>query len=83
MSDPGEQVIEAAIAAGHRVTSVPGPSAAVAAVVVAGLGTARWRFEGFLPRRGSERAERLGEIAAATYPSVIYEAPRRVGRHAC
>lgn len=79
VSDPGEQVIEAAIAAGHRVTSVPGPSAAVAALVVAGLGTARWRFEGFLPRRGAERAGRLGEIAAASHPSVIYESPQRVG----
>jgi len=78
LSDPGEWVISAAIAAGYKVTTVPGPSAAVSAVVVAGLGTARWRFEGFLPRRGSARAQRLGEIAQATHPSVIYEAPQRV-----
>jgi 16S rRNA (cytidine1402-2'-O)-methyltransferase len=78
ISDPGELVIAAAIAGGHRVTTVPGPSAAVSALVVAGLGTARWRFEGFLPRRGSERAKRLGEIAAAPHPSVIYESPQRV-----
>ena len=63
VSDPGERLISAAIAAGHKVTTVPGPSAAVSALVVAGLGTTRWRFEGFLPRRGSERARRLGEIA--------------------
>lgn len=78
LSDPGELVIVAAIAAGHKVTTVPGPSAAVSALVVAGLGTARWRFEGFLPRRGSERARRLAEIAAAPHPSVIYESPQRV-----
>jgi 16S rRNA (cytidine1402-2'-O)-methyltransferase len=78
LSDPGELVIVAAIAAGHNVTTVPGPSAAVSALVVAGLGTARWRFEGFLPRRGSERARRLAEIAAAPHPSVIYESPQRV-----
>lgn len=79
ISDPGELLISAAIEAGHKVTTVPGPSAAVSALVVAGLGTARWRFEGFLPRRGPQRAGRLAEIAAALHPSVIYEAPSRVG----
>jgi len=78
ISDPGERLIAAVIAAGHRVTNVPGPSAAVTALVVAGLGTARWRFEGFLPRRGAQRAERLAEIAAACHPSVIYESPQRI-----
>lgn len=78
VSDPGERVIFAAIAAGYKVTTVPGPSAAVSALVVAGLGTARWRFEGFLPRRGADRARRLGEIAVAPHPSVIYESPQRI-----
>lgn len=78
LSDPGELVVRAAIAAGHRVTAVPGPSAALSALVVAGLGTRRWRFEGFLPRRGRDRTERLREIASAPCPSVIYEAPGRV-----
>jgi 16S rRNA (cytidine1402-2'-O)-methyltransferase len=78
VSDPGERVISAAIAAGYKVTTVPGPSAAVSALVVAGLGTARWRFEGFLPRRGADRARRLGEIAVAPHPSVIYESPQRI-----
>jgi 16S rRNA (cytidine1402-2'-O)-methyltransferase len=78
ISDPGETLISAVIASGHKVTAVPGPSAALSALVVAGLGTARWRFEGFLPRRGSERAARLGEISAAPHPSVIYESPQRV-----
>ena len=79
VSDPGARLISAAIAAGHKVTTVPGPSAAVSALVVAGLGTTRWRFEGFLPRRGSERARRLSEIALAEHPSVIYESPQRIG----
>ncbi|MGA2530540.1 MAG: 16S rRNA (cytidine(1402)-2'-O)-methyltransferase [Acidimicrobiales bacterium] len=78
VSDPGEVLISAAIAAGHKVTTVPGASAVLSAIVVAGLGTARWRFEGFLPRRGPHRAARLTEIAAARHPSVIYEAPGRV-----
>jgi 16S rRNA (cytidine1402-2'-O)-methyltransferase len=78
ISDPGELLISAAIAGGHKVTAVPGASAALSAVVVAGLGTARWRFEGFLPRRGPQRAARLGDIAAAPHPSVLYEAPKRV-----
>jgi 16S rRNA (cytidine1402-2'-O)-methyltransferase len=79
VSDPGEVLISAAIAAGHKVTTVPGASAVLSAIVVAGLGTSRWRFEGFLPRRGPQRAARLSEIASAPHPSVIYEAPTRVG----
>ena len=47
--------------------------------MLAGLGSTRWRFEGFLPRRGPLRAARLKEIAEARHPSVIYEAPQRVG----
>jgi 16S rRNA (cytidine1402-2'-O)-methyltransferase len=78
VSDPGELLICAAIQAGHKITTVPGPSAAVSAIVLAGLGTARWRFEGFLPRRGSHRAARLADIAEARHPSVLYEAPSRV-----
>jgi 16S rRNA (cytidine1402-2'-O)-methyltransferase len=78
VSDPGERVVRAAIDAGYRVTAVPGPSAAVTAVVVTGMGAGRWHFEGFLPRRGTERAQRLAEIASAPCPSVVYEAPQRV-----
>jgi 16S rRNA (cytidine1402-2'-O)-methyltransferase len=78
ISDPGELLISAAIEAGHKVTTVPGASAGLSALVVAGLGTARFRFEGFLPRRGPQRAGRLDEIAEARHPSVIYEAPKRV-----
>ena len=78
ISDPGERLVEAAVAAGCRVTTVPGPSAVLAAVVVAGFGARRFAYEGFLPRRGAERRDRIGEIAASRCPCVIFEAPSRV-----
>ncbi|HUZ20609.1 MAG TPA: 16S rRNA (cytidine(1402)-2'-O)-methyltransferase [Acidimicrobiales bacterium] len=78
VSDPGERLVAAAIAAGVEVTAVPGPSAVLAAVVLSGLGTSRWRYEGFLPRKGAERRARLVEIAASPEPVVCYESPRRL-----
>ncbi|MGO9559657.1 MAG: 16S rRNA (cytidine(1402)-2'-O)-methyltransferase [Acidimicrobiales bacterium] len=78
ISDPGRRVVAAVHAAGGRVSPIPGPSACVAAMAVSGLGDGRWRFEGFLPRKGRERRARLAEVVAATVPSVIYEAPSRV-----
>lgn len=78
VSDPGERLVRGAIEAGHRVTAVPGPSAVLAALVVSGLDTSRWCFEGFLPRRGAERSARLAALAAADCPSVVYESPQRL-----
>ena len=52
VSDPGERLVAAAVAAGHEVTTVPGPVAAIAALVASGLPTGRFVFEGFLARRG-------------------------------
>jgi 16S rRNA (cytidine1402-2'-O)-methyltransferase len=78
VSDPGERLVAAAIAHGIEVTTVPGPSAAVAALVVSGLPTSRWAFEGFLARKGPERAEQLQRIAQSPVTSVVYEAPGRV-----
>jgi 16S rRNA (cytidine1402-2'-O)-methyltransferase len=80
VADPGERLVRAAIDAGHAVEVVPGPSAAVTAVVVSGLPTARWTFEGFLPRKGSGRAARLAEVAAERRTAVLYEAPHRLAR---
>jgi 16S rRNA (cytidine1402-2'-O)-methyltransferase len=80
VSDPGERLVRAAANAGHRVEVVPGPSAAVAALVVSGLPTGRWCFEGFLPRRGSGRGERLAALATERRTMVLYEAPHRVVR---
>jgi 16S rRNA (cytidine1402-2'-O)-methyltransferase len=78
ISDPGERLVRAAAEAGHQVSVVPGPSAAVAALVVSGLPTGRWVFEGFLPRKGSERAARLASLAAEARTIVLYEAPHRL-----
>lgn len=78
ISDPGERLVAAAVTAGHDVTVVPGPSAAVAALVVSGLPTERFVFEGFLPRRGRAREQRLAELAAERRTAVLFEAPHRV-----
>ena len=78
ISDPGGRLVGAVIGAGHRVTVVPGPSAGLAALVVSGLDVDRFRFEGFLPRKGAARRSRLGEIAASPCPTVVFEAPNRV-----
>jgi 16S rRNA (cytidine1402-2'-O)-methyltransferase len=78
ISDPGERLVAAAAAAGHEVQVVPGPSAALAALVVSALPTARFCFEGFLPRRGKVRAQRLAELAHERRTTVLFEAPHRV-----
>lgn len=78
ISDPGERLVAAAVAAGVPVETVPGPSAVIAALVVSGLPTARFCFEGFLPRKGRERGERLAALAAENRTSVLYEAPHRI-----
>jgi 16S rRNA (cytidine1402-2'-O)-methyltransferase len=80
ISDPGERLVRAAVAAGHPVEVVPGPSAAVAGLVASGLATGRFAFEGFLPRKGSGRAGRLAAIATEPRTVVLYEAPHRLGR---
>ena len=78
VSDPGGRLVAAAVEAGCAVTVVPGPSAGVAALAVSGLSPVRWAFEGFLPRAGRARAERLAEIARERRTVVIYESPHRL-----
>jgi 16S rRNA (cytidine1402-2'-O)-methyltransferase len=80
ISDPGERLVAAAVAAGHVVEVVPGPSASIAALVVSGLPAGRFVFEGFLPRKGSGRSERLVAVAAERRTAVLYEAPHRLAR---
>jgi 16S rRNA (cytidine1402-2'-O)-methyltransferase len=80
ISDPGERLVALAAGEGIPVEVVPGPAAFLAALVGSGLPTGRFCFEGFLPRRGRERSERLREIAAGTRTTVLYEAPHRVVR---
>jgi 16S rRNA (cytidine1402-2'-O)-methyltransferase len=78
VSDPGERLVAAAVERGIDVAVVPGPSAALAGLVVSGLPTHRFVFEGFLPRKGSARRERLDAACAERRTVVLYEAPHRV-----
>jgi 16S rRNA (cytidine1402-2'-O)-methyltransferase len=80
ISDPGERLVRATVVAGHVVEVVPGPSAAVTALVASGLPAGRYAFEGFLPRKGSGRTARLTEIATERRSTVLYEAPHRLAR---
>jgi 16S rRNA (cytidine1402-2'-O)-methyltransferase len=78
IADPGERLVRACLDADLRVEMVPGPSAALAALVLSGLPTSRFRFEGFLPRKGAGRAERIADLADADSTVVLYESPHRV-----
>jgi 16S rRNA (cytidine1402-2'-O)-methyltransferase len=80
ISDPGERLVRAAAAEGFEVRVVPGPSAALAGLVVSGLPAGRFVFEGFLPRRGAARDERLAALAGERRTMVLYEAPHRLRR---
>jgi len=78
ISDPGSRLVAAAAAGGFDVSVIPGPSAVVAALVVSGLATDRFVFEGFLPRKGADRRARLEAIAGEPRTVVLYEAPHRL-----
>lgn len=78
VSDPGFHLVREARARGLRVSPVPGPSAAIAALSVAGLPVDRFVFEGFLPARSTARQGRLSELRGETRTLVFYEAPHRV-----
>jgi len=77
VSDPGEELVAAWAARGGLVVPIPGPSAALAALVASGLPCARFAFEGFLPRRGKERRDRLAAIAQDERTTILFEAPGR------
>jgi 16S rRNA (cytidine1402-2'-O)-methyltransferase len=80
ISDPGERVVKAAIAAGFRVESVPGASALVAALTASGLPTDEFHFIGFLPHKSGQRRNRLESLKAVAGTLVFYESPYRVER---
>ena len=77
VSDPGEELVAAWVARSGRVVPIPGASAVLAALVLSGLRASRWAFEGFLPRRGRERKDRMAQICADERTSVLFEAPGR------
>ncbi|MFZ4516476.1 MAG: 16S rRNA (cytidine(1402)-2'-O)-methyltransferase [Acidimicrobiia bacterium] len=78
VSDPGERLVAACVAAEIPVEVVPGASAVIAGLVLSGFSTDRFVFEGFLPRRGTERAQRLHALAVETRTVVCFEAPHRM-----
>ena len=78
ISDPGERIVKAAIAAGLRVESVPGPSAVIAALTASGLGTNEWHFAGFLPHKSGQRRKELERLTQLPGTLVLYESPYRV-----
>ena len=78
ISDPGFELVRACRREGLSVVPIPGPSALIAALSVSGLPTARFRFEGFLPRKGEARRERLAALARESATLVFYESAHRV-----
>lgn len=80
VADPGVVAVRAAESVGATVTIVPGPSAVTAALAVAGLGADRFVFEGFLPRKGTDRQLRLVALAAETRTAVFFTTGERIQR---
>ncbi|MFB9992424.1 16S rRNA (cytidine(1402)-2'-O)-methyltransferase [Deinococcus oregonensis] len=78
ISDPGAELVQAAIAADVPIEVLPGATAFVPALVLSGLDNARFTFEGFLPRSGKDRKARLSAVAARAETSIIYESPHRL-----
>jgi 16S rRNA (cytidine1402-2'-O)-methyltransferase len=78
VSDPGRALVQAAVAAGVAVTSLPGASAVTTAVALSGLVAGPFLFLGFLPRQGSGRKELLRRIEHETLPVILFEAPHRI-----
>ncbi len=80
VSDPGERLVAAALDANCAVDVMPGPTALSSALVLSGMSSRRFVFEGFLPRKGSERATALLDIAQSPRTVVLYESPHRVAK---
>ncbi len=78
ISDPGERVVKAALAAGFRVEPVPGACALVAALTASGLATDEFHFIGFLPHKSGQRRKKLEELKSVAGTLVLYESPYRV-----
>jgi 16S rRNA (cytidine1402-2'-O)-methyltransferase len=79
ISDPGYKLVRDTRAAGHAVTTIPGPCAAIAALTLAGLPTDRFFFLGFLPPKEKARADAIAEVAAVRATLILYESGPRLG----
>ena len=78
LNDPGFELVGAALAAGHAVIPVPGPSAAIAALVVSGLATDSFLYLGYLPHKAGDRRKRLEEVAHEPHTLIFLESPHRI-----
>jgi 16S rRNA (cytidine1402-2'-O)-methyltransferase len=78
INDPGYELVQAALAAGHTVSPIPGPSAPLAALAASGLPTDSFLYLGYLPRKSSERRTLLGQVAALPYTLIFLETPHRL-----
>ncbi|HET92222.1 MAG TPA: 16S rRNA (cytidine(1402)-2'-O)-methyltransferase [Chloroflexi bacterium] len=78
LSDPGYELIRAAIERGFHVTAIPGPSAPVTALVLSGLPSDSFLYLGFLPRRQQERRKLLSQVARHPYTLILFEVPHRL-----
>ncbi len=78
VSDPGEKLVAAAIAAGHTIVPLPGASAVIASLVASGLATTPFTFLGFLPRKAGERDRLLASFGLRAETIILFESPRRV-----
>jgi 16S rRNA (cytidine1402-2'-O)-methyltransferase len=78
ISDPGERVVKAALRAGLRVESVPGPCALVPALTASGLSTEEFHFVGFLPHKSGQRRKRLASLSSTSGTLILYESPYRI-----
>ena len=78
VSDPGEDIVRLAAAAGIRTVVIPGPSAAISALCISGLSTSRFAFEGFLSTNKKNRREHLQSLVNDTHTLIFYEAPHKL-----
>lgn len=78
ISDPGEDLVKLCIENDIEIVPIPGPSASLTALIVSGLPTVRFCFEGFLPVNKKEKRERLKKLSTETRTMIIYEAPHRL-----
>jgi 16S rRNA (cytidine1402-2'-O)-methyltransferase len=78
INDPGYELVRAALAAGHDVRPIPGPSAPIAALTVSGLPTDRFLYLGYLPHKAGERRSQLHKVEGLTYTLIYLESPYRI-----